>query len=219
MPKKRSNPKEIIHKLREADVLLSQGRTIAEVCIHLAITYQTYYRWRKTYGGIKVDQTKRLKDLEAQNACVARLGTVVGPASLGANNIGAIPANDGDLRTGFQSKWRSTRQIFPPRMLYYRVTAIVNGQQVVYTDDPAAFNPAGRDTLPIRIYFQGGRVNPATNALEGNPGPWRNYVAESAPIGQTISEDRATGFRFMIMFNRDVETDVVIDDVTVVIEA
>ena len=72
MPKKRSNPKEIIHKLHEADVLLSQGRTIAEVCIHLAITYQTYYRWRKTYGGIKVDQTKRLKDLEAQNACLKR---------------------------------------------------------------------------------------------------------------------------------------------------
>ena len=72
MPKKRFNPEEIIHKLREADVLLSQGRTIAEVCKHLAVTDQTYYRWRKTYGGMKVDQAKRLKDLEAENARLKR---------------------------------------------------------------------------------------------------------------------------------------------------
>lgn len=157
--------------------------------------------------------------LEGENSSVSRLGTVVGPASVGAQNIGVLAANDGDLRTAFQSKWRSTRQIFPPRMLSYQVTALVNGQQVVYTDDPAAFNPADRNDLPIRIYFQGGRVNPATNALEGDEGPWRNYVAESAPIGQTIAEDRATGFRFMIVFNRDIETDVVIEDVTVIIEA
>jgi hypothetical protein len=138
---------------------------------------------------------------------------------VGANNVGVLAANDGDLRTGFQAKWRSTRQIFPPRILYYQVTARVNGQQVVYTDDPAAFNPADRNDLPLRIYFQGGRVNPATNALEGTPGPWRNYVAETAPGGQSIAEDRATGFRFMIMFNRDIETDVVVEDVTVIIEA
>ena len=72
MPKKRFNAEEIIHKLREADVLLSQGRTISEVCKQLAVTDQTYYRWRKAYGGMKVDQAKRLKDLEAENARLKR---------------------------------------------------------------------------------------------------------------------------------------------------
>ena len=72
MPKKRYNAEEIIHKLREADVLLSQGRTIAEVCKQLCVSDQTYYRWRKVYGGMKVDQARRLKDLEAENARLKR---------------------------------------------------------------------------------------------------------------------------------------------------
>lgn len=72
MPKKRYNTEEVIHKLREADVLLGQGRTVAEACKQLGVTDQTYYRWRKTYGGMKVDQAKRLKDLEAENARLKR---------------------------------------------------------------------------------------------------------------------------------------------------
>ena len=51
MPKKRYNAEEIIHKLREADVLLAQDRTVAETCKQLGVTEQTYYRWRKEYGG------------------------------------------------------------------------------------------------------------------------------------------------------------------------
>ena len=72
MPSKRYNAEEIIHKLREADVLLGQGRTIAQACKHLVITEQTYYRWRKTYGGMKVGQAKRLKELAADNARLRR---------------------------------------------------------------------------------------------------------------------------------------------------
>ena len=72
MPSKRYNAEEIIHKLREADVLLSQDKTIAQVCKQLGITDQTYYRWRKLYGGMKVDQAKRLKELEAENARLKR---------------------------------------------------------------------------------------------------------------------------------------------------
>ena len=68
MPKKRYNAEEIIHKLREADVLLAQGSKITETCKQLGVTDQTYYRWRKEYGGMKVDQAKRLKELEAENA-------------------------------------------------------------------------------------------------------------------------------------------------------
>lgn len=72
MPKKRYNAEDIIHKLREADVLLGQGSTVTEVCKQLSVTDQTYYRWRKAYGGMKVDQAKRLKQLEAENARLKR---------------------------------------------------------------------------------------------------------------------------------------------------
>jgi len=72
MPKKRYNAEEIIHKLREADVLLGQGRTVAQACKQLGVTDQTYYRWRKAYGGMKVDQAKELKALKAENARLKR---------------------------------------------------------------------------------------------------------------------------------------------------
>ncbi len=68
MPRKRHSAEEIITKLREADVLLGQGRTVAEVAGALAINETTYYRWRAEYGGLKLDQVKRLKQLEAENA-------------------------------------------------------------------------------------------------------------------------------------------------------
>ena len=72
MPKKRYNAEEIIHKLREADVLLAQDKPVTETCKQLGVTEQTYYRWRKEYGGMKVDQAKRLKQLEAENARLKR---------------------------------------------------------------------------------------------------------------------------------------------------
>ena len=72
MPKKRFTAEEIIHKLREAEVLAAQGRTVDEVARQLGVTVQTYYRWRKEYGGLKVDQAKRLKDLEQENARLRR---------------------------------------------------------------------------------------------------------------------------------------------------
>ncbi len=72
MPKKRYNAEEIIHKLREADVLLSQGATVSQVCKRIGVSEQTYYRWRKTYGGMKVDQAKRLKELEVEHARLKR---------------------------------------------------------------------------------------------------------------------------------------------------
>ena len=72
MPRKRYNAEAIIHKLREADVLIGQGKTVKEVCKALGVTDQTYYRWRKAYGGMRVDQAKRLKELEAENARLKR---------------------------------------------------------------------------------------------------------------------------------------------------
>jgi len=72
MPRKRFTVEQIINHLREADVLLAQGRTVGEVCRQIGVSEQSYYRWRKEYGGLKVGQARRLKDLEAENARLKR---------------------------------------------------------------------------------------------------------------------------------------------------
>ena len=71
--RQRHTPEQVIAKLREAEVKLAEGTAIAQVCKGLAITEQTYYRWRKEYGGLKLDQARRLKQLEAENARLKRL--------------------------------------------------------------------------------------------------------------------------------------------------
>lgn len=73
MPTKSHTPEQIITKLREAEVLLAQGQTQAAVCKAIGITLHTYYRWRKEYGGLKVDQAKYLKELESENGRLKRL--------------------------------------------------------------------------------------------------------------------------------------------------
>jgi transposase-like protein len=73
MPRKRFSPEQIIAKLREAEIELSKGRAVAQVVRKLGVSEQTYYRWRKAYGGMRVDQAKRLKELEAENARLKRL--------------------------------------------------------------------------------------------------------------------------------------------------
>ena len=73
MARKRYTTEEIIRKLREADVLLGQGQAVADVIRQMGVTSVTYYRWRKEYGGLKVDQARRLKDLEKENARLKRL--------------------------------------------------------------------------------------------------------------------------------------------------
>ena len=71
--KKRQTPEQIIPKLREAEVELAKGATVGVVCKKLGITEQTYYRWRKEYGGLRMDQAKRLKELEKENARLKKL--------------------------------------------------------------------------------------------------------------------------------------------------
>jgi putative transposase len=68
MPKKRHKPEEIVAKLRQVDVLLSQGQNQADAVRSIGVTEVTYYRWRQEYGGLKTDQVKRLKDLETENS-------------------------------------------------------------------------------------------------------------------------------------------------------
>uniref|UniRef100_UPI0025D969CE transposase n=1 Tax=Rhodoblastus sp. TaxID=1962975 RepID=UPI0025D969CE len=68
MAGKRHKPEEIVAKLRQVDVLISQGRSVSESIRSIGVTEVTYYRWRSEFGGLKGDQVKRLKELEAENA-------------------------------------------------------------------------------------------------------------------------------------------------------
>jgi transposase-like protein len=69
----RHTTEEIVNKLRQADVELAKGQSISSVCKLIGITDQTYYRWRKEYGGLKVDQARRFKELQQENARLKRL--------------------------------------------------------------------------------------------------------------------------------------------------
>ena len=73
MPRKSHSTEQIIGILREAEVFLGQGQTVGDVCRSFDISEQTYYRWRKEYGGIRADQARRLKELEKENARLKRL--------------------------------------------------------------------------------------------------------------------------------------------------
>lgn len=69
---KKHQPEEIIGKLREAEIVLAQGGTVADARRRIGVTEQSYYRWRKEYGGVRVDQARRMKDLERENARLRR---------------------------------------------------------------------------------------------------------------------------------------------------
>ena len=73
MSRKRYSAEQIIRKLREAEVELARGLSTGAVCKKLGVTTNTYYRWRKEYGGLKVDQAKRLKELDKENARLKKL--------------------------------------------------------------------------------------------------------------------------------------------------
>lgn len=72
MRKKKYAPEEIVAKLREAEVLIAQGRTVADAARQIGVTEQSYYRWRREYGGMRSDQAKRLKELERENVRLRR---------------------------------------------------------------------------------------------------------------------------------------------------
>ena len=72
MLKKRYSVEQIINHLRGADVLLAQGQTVGEICRRIGVSEQSYYRWRREYGGLKVEQARRLKELEQENARLKR---------------------------------------------------------------------------------------------------------------------------------------------------
>jgi putative transposase len=72
MPRKKYTAEEIVAKLRQVDVLVSQGQTMADAIRQIGVSEVTYYRWRQEYGGLKTDQVKRLKELEQENGRLRR---------------------------------------------------------------------------------------------------------------------------------------------------
>jgi transposase-like protein len=72
MPRKHHKPEEIVAKLRQVDVLASQGKSVADAIRAIGVTEVTYYRWRQEYGGLRSGQVKRMKDLEAENTRLRR---------------------------------------------------------------------------------------------------------------------------------------------------
>ena len=71
--RKRHTPEQVVRKLAEADRLLGEGKSVADVCRQLPVSEQTYFRWRSQFGGLKADDVKRLKELERENATLKRL--------------------------------------------------------------------------------------------------------------------------------------------------
>ncbi len=71
--RKSHSPEQIFNKLREVEILLNQGANVGEACRKIGVTEQTYYRWRKEYGGMRIEQAKRLKSLEKENARLKKL--------------------------------------------------------------------------------------------------------------------------------------------------
>jgi len=73
MKRRRHTPEQVIRKLREADRMLAEGKTIGEVCRQLEVSQATYYRWQREFGGMKADDAKRLRELERENQRLKRI--------------------------------------------------------------------------------------------------------------------------------------------------
>jgi len=72
MPRRKHSPEQILGKLREVEIALAKGETVAQAVRQIGVTEQTYYRWRNEYGGLSIDQAKKLKQLEQENARLKR---------------------------------------------------------------------------------------------------------------------------------------------------
>lgn len=92
MPRKRYTAEQIIRYLRQAEVLISQHKSVSEICREIGVSENTYYRWRKVYGGMGVDQARRLKELKRENS---RLKTAV--ADLTLDNLILKEASEGNF--------------------------------------------------------------------------------------------------------------------------
>ncbi|MBI5851560.1 MAG: hypothetical protein HZB39_11140, partial [Planctomycetes bacterium] len=141
------------------------------------------------------------------------LGIVAGAPNTFTGFVGQLAPTEGDAQSACTSRWRTSRLTAAPRWLHYRISARVRGLPVTWSDDPANYNPADSDSGAVRIWVQGAVVD-ANGQLLGAPGPWRSYV--NGQNGRaSLNLDGATGLRFLLVFNRAVEQDVIIRDVDI----
>ena len=104
MAGKREKPEDIVLKLRQVEVLQGQGKSVSEAVRQIGVTIQTYYRWRKEYGGMNRDQLKRLKELDTENQRLKRLAVPIYCRSLGA--LAEVKARSNSSR--WTLSWPST---------------------------------------------------------------------------------------------------------------
>ena len=102
MARKRFTAEQIVIKLREAEVSQAQGKTVVQVCKQIGVTEQTYYRWRKEYGGLRMDQAKRLKSLEKDNA---RLRKQVADLSVDNHVLKEVSSGNFQARRRGEGPW------------------------------------------------------------------------------------------------------------------
>jgi hypothetical protein len=99
--KKAHTPEEIVAKLRQSEVLIGQGKTVAEAVRSIGVTEPTYYRWRAEFGGLKLDQVKRLKELELENA---RLRKAVSDLTLSLTSAADFSTNPATTRRNLNTR-------------------------------------------------------------------------------------------------------------------
>ena len=139
MPQKKHKPEEIVAKLRQVDVLVSQGRSVAEAVRSIGVTQFTYYRWRKEYGGLKTDQVKRLKELEKENERLRKAVSDLTLEKLILRGERCAPSVRAPARTP-----RETSEPRPPSCLCRSRQAEVQGVGTVRLSraGPASLDPA-----------------------------------------------------------------------------
>ncbi len=141
------------------------------------------------------------------------------PVFSGAVNSGTL--NDRDSVSGSRSLWRSSGLVFPPSWVRYELQVDTDGDGVVdrlYSDDSSvsgSIGPANDPLGPVRVLFQGARVNAANEPDVATIRPWREFVNDS--VGQGINGDAATGFRFELLFNNDLFPNAVVRRLTVIV--
>ena len=148
MPKKRFSVERIISHLREAEVFLAQGRTIGQVCRPIGISEQSYYRWRREYGGLKVDQARRLKELERENTRLHRAVLGVYRTSISIRRVpsGRLSHTNSPQKT-YKSYRYCKRSVNDPKRIFTGVRRRYVWRNIFKIDEAQFMIAAGRIAL------------------------------------------------------------------------
>jgi hypothetical protein len=181
----------------------------------VVVDFQDFFRL-KTFGGAGGAGFLRLERPASENPALPQLGTTA-PAPL-PQSIGVL--EEADDRVGFMTIWRSTLEQFPPTFLRYEITASVDGVNTVFSDDPAVGMPALEGTAPLIFFIQGIETNPVTGLPEdgAEPSAWRRYVGPFSNEGG-LFQDGKNGFRWTLIQDRTISTDVIVQSVKIIYEA